>query len=139
MKLIGEDESKESDTARLHDLSQQYGLAFRQVGDTYLVDDFTANGLPQALGYAEGFDRARRCTLPTDEDIAKWIPAAEYGNPAASPRLHHLAKKHGLPFQQFGNTYQFLDFNAHGSDQALGYVEGFDRAIAASRRESSNA
>jgi hypothetical protein len=120
----------ESDTLRLHDLAEQYGLAFRQVGGTYRFDGYTAHGLPQALGYAEGFDRARHHTPPTDEDIATWIPGADYGNPAETPRLHDLARKHGLLFRRFGSTYKFLDFNAHGLRQALGYVEGFDRAMA---------
>jgi hypothetical protein len=122
----------EYDTARLHDLADQHGLAFRQVDRIYLFDGYTADGLEQALGYAEGFDRARHYTPPTDEDIATWIPGANYGNHTETPRIHDLARKHGLLFKQFGNTYKYLDFNAHGLDQALGYVEGFDRAIAAS-------
>ena len=37
MRLISNNESKESDTARRHDLAPQYGLAIKLVGDTYLV------------------------------------------------------------------------------------------------------
>jgi hypothetical protein len=50
---------KESDTYRLNDLAKQHGLPFKRVGMIYSFEDFTAYGLDQALGYAEGFDRAR--------------------------------------------------------------------------------
>jgi hypothetical protein len=58
MKLISKTESKESDTARLHDLAQQYGLHFKRSGMIYTFEDYNAYGLDQALGYVEGFDRA---------------------------------------------------------------------------------
>ena len=58
MKRIRKYDSKESDTARLHDLAQQYGLHFRRSGMVYRFEDYTACGLDQALGYVEGFDRA---------------------------------------------------------------------------------
>jgi hypothetical protein len=49
---------KESDTARLNDLAKEHSLTFRRTGMVYRFEDFTAYGLDQALGYAEGFDRA---------------------------------------------------------------------------------
>jgi hypothetical protein len=51
-------DSKYSDQARLNDLAQQYGLAFKRTGMIYRFDDYTAFGLDQALGYVEGYDRA---------------------------------------------------------------------------------
>ena len=51
---------QETDTLRLHDLAEQHHLPFKRVGSTYLFEDFTARGLRQALGYAEGFDRGAR-------------------------------------------------------------------------------
>jgi hypothetical protein len=54
-------------------------------------------------------------------------------------RLNDLARQHGLPFKRVGMVYMFEDCNAYGLDQALGYVEGYDRAIAACRRESADA
>ena len=127
-QIIPEDDSEESDLARLNDLAEQHGLTLEKMDHTYLIDGFAANGLPQALGYAEGVDRANQFTPPTGEEIALWIPGADYGHQATSPRLHRLAKQHGLPFKKIGNTYKFLDVNAHGLDQAIGYAEGFDRA-----------
>lgn len=50
---------KETDTLRLNDLAAQHGLAFRVVGSTYIFDEFTAHGLRQALGFVEGYDRAK--------------------------------------------------------------------------------
>lgn len=50
--------SKESDALRLNDLAQEHGLPFKRTGMFYIFDDFIACGLAQALGYAEGFDRA---------------------------------------------------------------------------------
>jgi hypothetical protein len=50
---------EESDTARLEDLAKLHGLTFKHVGSTYIFDDFNAHGVRQALGFAEGFDRAR--------------------------------------------------------------------------------
>jgi hypothetical protein len=44
-------------------------------------------------------------------------------------RLNDLARQHGLTFKRFGSTYCFEDFTAHGLQQALGYVEGYDRAL----------
>jgi hypothetical protein len=44
-------------------------------------------------------------------------------------RLKHLARQHGLTFKRFGSTHCFEDFSAHGLQQALGYVEGYDRAL----------
>jgi hypothetical protein len=58
MKRIGKNEFKESDTARLNDLAEQYGLHFKRSGMIYRFEDYTAFGLDQALGYVEGFDRA---------------------------------------------------------------------------------
>lgn len=54
-------------------------------------------------------------------------------------RLHDLARQYGLHFRRSGVIYRFEDYNAYGLDQALGYVEGFGRAMAASRRESGDA
>jgi hypothetical protein len=58
MKRIRRHESKESDTARLNDLAQQYGLALKKAGMIYRFEDYIACGLDQALGYVEGYDRA---------------------------------------------------------------------------------
>jgi hypothetical protein len=54
-------------------------------------------------------------------------------------RLHDLAQQHGLHFRRNGMVYRFEDYTAYGLDQALGYVEGFDWAMAASRTESVDA
>ena len=54
-------------------------------------------------------------------------------------RLNDLAKQHGLAFRRAGMIYRFEDYTAYGLDQALGYVEGFDRAIAARREVSADA
>jgi hypothetical protein len=54
-------------------------------------------------------------------------------------RLNDLAKQHGLPFRRAGMVYIFEEYTAYGLDQALGYVEGFDRAIAAYRKISTDA
>jgi hypothetical protein len=43
-------------------------------------------------------------------------------------RLNDLAKQYGLKFRRVRSTYQFDDFTAHGLKQALGFVEGYDRA-----------
>jgi hypothetical protein len=58
MKRIGNNEFKESDTARLHDLAQQHCLHFKRSGMVYRFEEYNAYGLVQALGYIEGFDRA---------------------------------------------------------------------------------
>jgi hypothetical protein len=52
-------DDKETDLLRLDSIAQQHGLTFKRVGSTYQFDDFTAHGLEQALGFAEGFDRAK--------------------------------------------------------------------------------
>ena len=44
-------------------------------------------------------------------------------------RLNDLAKQYGLTFRRIRSTYIFDDFTAHGLRQALGYVEGYDRAM----------
>jgi hypothetical protein len=54
-------------------------------------------------------------------------------------RLNDLARQHGLPFERVGMIYIFEDFTAYGLDQALGYLEGYDRAMAACRAESADA
>jgi hypothetical protein len=54
-------------------------------------------------------------------------------------RLDDLAGQYGLSFKRIGMVYRFEDFNAYGLDQALGYVEGYDRAMAACRAESADA
>ncbi len=54
-------------------------------------------------------------------------------------RLEDLAREHGLTFKRVGMVYMFEDFNAYGLDQALGYAEGFDRAMATCRGKSTDA
>lgn len=54
-------------------------------------------------------------------------------------RLNDLAQQHGLTFKRIGMVYRFEDFTAYGLDQALGYVEGFDRAMAACREKMTDA
>lgn len=49
----------ESDLMRLQDLVKEHGLTYQRVGSTYSFEDYTAHGLRQALGFAEGFDRAK--------------------------------------------------------------------------------
>jgi hypothetical protein len=49
---------RDTDLLRLNDLARKHGLKYRRVRNTYTFDDFTAHGLKQALGFAEGFDRA---------------------------------------------------------------------------------
>ena len=46
-------------------------------------------------------------------------------------RLNDLAKQYGLAFRKARNTYTFEEFHARGLRQALGYVEGYDRAMQA--------
>jgi hypothetical protein len=43
-------------------------------------------------------------------------------------RVNDLAQQYHLPFKKVGSIYRFEDFNAYGLDQALGFVEGYDRA-----------
>jgi hypothetical protein len=43
-------------------------------------------------------------------------------------RLQDLARAHDLTFKRKRSTYIFDEFTAHGLKQALGYVEGYDRA-----------
>jgi hypothetical protein len=45
-------------------------------------------------------------------------------------RLHERAQQHGLHFKRSGMIYRFDDYNAYGLGQELGYVEGYDRAVA---------
>jgi hypothetical protein len=59
MQQVLERSELETDIMRLNDLAKQHGLKFRRVGSTYTFDDFTAHGLKQALGFVEGFDRAK--------------------------------------------------------------------------------
>jgi hypothetical protein len=54
-------------------------------------------------------------------------------------RLNDLSQQYALPFKRIRSTYIFEDFTAHGLRQALGYVEGFDRAMTACRKGSSDA
>jgi|GEM_PF-3178133 len=49
----------DTDLLRLNDLAKQHGLRFCKVGRTYQFNDYTAHGLEQALGFAEGFNRAK--------------------------------------------------------------------------------
>jgi hypothetical protein len=44
-------------------------------------------------------------------------------------RLNDLSQQYALPFKRLRSTYRFEDFTAHGLRQALGYVEGYDRAM----------
>jgi hypothetical protein len=53
-------EDEETDTLRLHDVAKEHGLTFTQHGATFQFESFTAHGLKQALGFVEGFDRARK-------------------------------------------------------------------------------
>jgi hypothetical protein len=48
----------ETDLIRLEDLVKHHDLRLRRVRTTYMFDDYTAHGLKQALGFAEGYDRA---------------------------------------------------------------------------------
>jgi hypothetical protein len=43
-------------------------------------------------------------------------------------RFNDLAKQYALKFRRGKSTYQFDDFTAHRFNQALGFVEGYDRA-----------
>jgi hypothetical protein len=54
-------------------------------------------------------------------------------------RLNDLAQQHGLGFRRVGMIYRFEDYTACGLGQALGYVEGFDRAVSALKGEPTNA
>lgn len=51
---------EDSDYWRFEGLVEQYGLKFERFNSRYVFDDFTADGFRQALGYAEGYDRALR-------------------------------------------------------------------------------
>jgi len=54
-----EPNDQETYNLRLLALAKRHGLGFVKSGSTYQFDDFTAHGLEQALGFAEGFDRAK--------------------------------------------------------------------------------
>jgi hypothetical protein len=77
--------SKESDALRLDDLAEQHGLTFKHVGMIYRFQDFTAYGLDQALGYAEGYDRAVAAVMEKSSDVA----------PGSSPELPALVERAG--------------------------------------------
>jgi hypothetical protein len=64
--IVIQTSEKETDALRLNDLAKQYGLNFRRVGSTYKFEDFNAHGLRQALGFAEGFDRAMLARKPAN-------------------------------------------------------------------------
>ena len=51
-------DTKETDALRLNDLARIHNLPFKKAGTKYIFEDFTAGGLRQALGFAEGYDRA---------------------------------------------------------------------------------
>jgi hypothetical protein len=51
---------RETDALRLNDLAREHGLTFKRVRSTYQFEDYTAHGLKQALGFAEGYDRAMK-------------------------------------------------------------------------------
>src|SRR5215831_1575771 len=68
-------DSTETDTLRLKDLAKQHGLIFKRVGTSYRFDHFTAHGLTQALGFVEGFDRARASM--NDARSIEWEVAAQ--------------------------------------------------------------
>ncbi len=53
------------------------------------------------------------------------------GREADELRLADLADYHRLPYRRDRSTYVFEGFTAHGLRQALGYVEGYDRAMSA--------
>lgn len=59
MLKILQSNDRETDLMRLSDLAKQHGLKYRRVGRTYIFEEYTAHGLRQALGFAEGFDRAK--------------------------------------------------------------------------------
>jgi len=50
---------EETDLLRLNDLARLHCLDFRKIRRTYVFEDYTAHGLKQALGFVEGFDRAK--------------------------------------------------------------------------------
>ena len=57
LTILKSDE-QETDTLRLHDLSQLHDLPFKKVRSRYIFEEFIARGLKQALGFVEGYDRA---------------------------------------------------------------------------------
>lgn len=71
MKRIPKNPFKESDMARLNNLATRHGLSIKRSGMVYRFEDFTAYGLGQALGYAEGFDRAIAVTQSAIEEFRK--------------------------------------------------------------------
>ncbi len=87
-------DSKETDILRLKDLAKQHGLIFKRVRGNYRFDHFTAHGLPQALGFAEGFDRARASI--SSARTADWEIAAQQlvrcDDPQEMRRLESLLK-----------------------------------------------
>jgi hypothetical protein len=137
---------EETDTLRLYDLTRQHGLTFTRDGDTYVFDSFTAHGLPQALAFAEGFDRAiyARHSLLSDGKTLLFVPMTVL---SASPRndddqrdrqrLRKLIQQYGIILTQD----DMPDFNAHTLSQALGFAEGFDRGVRhrTAARETRNA
>jgi hypothetical protein len=50
-------------------------------------------------------------------------------------RLEDLSRLHNLPFRKVRSRYIFEDYTARGLREALGFVERYDRAMAASSGE----
>jgi hypothetical protein len=129
---------KETDTLRLNDLAKQHGLTITRDGDKYVFDSFTAHGLTQALAFAEGFDRAvyarqsfRTLTLDDGKTLL-FVPETVLSATARNRddqrdyrRLRKLIQQHGITLTRDAMP----DFNAHTLNQALGFAEGFDRAV----------
>lgn len=50
-------------------------------------------------------------------------------------QLEYLSRRHNLPFKKVRSRYVFEDYTARGLKEALGFVEGYDRAVAATSGE----
>jgi hypothetical protein len=125
-----------TDLLRLNDLARQRALGFVQDGNAYRFNGFTAQGLTQALAFAEGFDRGayglHRLELSNGRMVLYVPGAVPSRKPVGSReerdlhRLTALIKQHGISLSRD----EMPDFNAHTLKQALGFVEGFHRARA---------
>jgi hypothetical protein len=74
--------------------------------------------------------RTQACMMAKKAGRDLWMARRNEFRETDALRLDDLSRLHDLPFQRKGNDYVFEEFVAHGLEQALGFVEGYDRAMA---------
>jgi hypothetical protein len=134
-RLIGKCDLKESDMARLQDLADQHGLPVEQLGDTYRIDGFAADGLPQALAYAEGIDRAS-CGEPAlflGAEVERSDRKAAVHRRDAS-LLKQLIEQNGIIIADNRYAaYETSAFKAFTLSEAIGFAQGVAQYQSTSR------